>query len=212
MTEDEKGGQVVVLLHGWRAPGDDLVSLARELGRPRTRFLVPAAPLPEPGDGRAWWQIDRGTRPAHVWKDELPPQFRANAQVTEARLAVQALLREARERYAPDSVALVGFSQGAQLALDVALAGDPRVDRVAVLSGALIADSLPALRAATPPLPAVFVSHGRTDLVLPFQGAKSFQALLAERGYAVTFFPFAGGHAIPGDVVAALGQFLSGAG
>jgi phospholipase/carboxylesterase len=212
MAEAEQGGQVVVLLHGWRAPGDDLVSLARELARPRTRFLVPAAPLPEPGGGRAWWQIDRGTRPPHVWKDELPPDFRVNAQVTAARLGVQTLLREARARYAPESLALVGFSQGAQLALDVALAADPRVDRVAALSGALIADSLPALRAAEAPLPAVFVSHGQTDRVLPFQGAKSFQALLAQRGYAVTFLPFAGGHEIPADVVAALGRFLSGAG
>jgi phospholipase/carboxylesterase len=210
MTESEKGGQLVVLLHGWRAPGDDLVSLAGELARPRTRFLVPAAPLPEPGRGRAWWQIDRGTRPEKVSKDELPPNFRVNPQVTAARLAVQALLREAHERYAPDSVAIVGFSQGAQLALDVALAADPRVDRVAVLSGALIADSLPALRAATPPLPAVFVSHGRTDQVLPFDGATSVQALLTRRGYAVTFFPFPGGHQIPPDVVTALGRFLSG--
>jgi len=120
------------------------------------------------------------------------------------------LLREARERYAPDSVALVGFSQGAQLALDVALAADPPVDRVGALSGALLADSLPALRAAAPPLPAVFVSHGRTDRVLPFDGAKSVQGLLAQRGYAVTFIPFAGGHEIPADVVAALGRFLSG--
>lgn len=208
MSEQERGGQVVVLLHGWNAPGNDLVSLARELARPGTRFLVPAAPLSEPGGGRAWWHIGE-RRPAKVERDELPDHFEPNADVGRARAAVQQLLREAVQRYAPESIAVAGFSQGAQLALDVALAAEPRVDRVGVLSGALLADSLAALRAAQPPLPSVFVSHGRTDRVLPFNGGKSIERMLAARGYAVTFFPFAGGHAIPPDVVAALGAFLS---
>src|SRR5262245_27465846 len=58
LRANERGGQLVVLLHGWRAHGDDLVPLARELAGQRRRFLVPAAPLPEPGGGRAWWRID----------------------------------------------------------------------------------------------------------------------------------------------------------
>jgi phospholipase/carboxylesterase len=209
MSEGETGGQLVVLLHGWGAPGDDLVSLARELARPRTRFLVPAAPLPERGGGRAWWHIDTG-RPAKVDTDELPAAFQPSAQVAASRRALQELLREAVQRYAPESVAVAGFSQGAQLALDLALAADPRVDRVGVLSGALLADSLAALHAAKPPWPAVFVSHGQTDRVLPFSGGKSIETLLARRGYPVTFFPFPGGHAIPPEVVAALGRFLAG--
>src|ERR1700748_2641501 len=44
MREDEKGGLAIVLLHGWGAPGDDLVPLAEALARPGTRFFTPAAP------------------------------------------------------------------------------------------------------------------------------------------------------------------------
>src|SRR5574338_747614 len=55
-------GPAVVLLHGYGAPGDDLVVLSDYLDAPAgTRFFFPAAPLPMPlgyGDARAWWMID----------------------------------------------------------------------------------------------------------------------------------------------------------
>ena len=63
MREDERGGSAVVVLHGWGAPGDDLVPLAEALQRPGVRFFVPAAPLPEMGGGRAWWHLDPYARP-----------------------------------------------------------------------------------------------------------------------------------------------------
>src|SRR5947209_7274221 len=57
----------VVLMHGYGAPGDDLVSLAGALDAPKgTTFLFPEAPsmVASPalmsllGDARAWWPID----------------------------------------------------------------------------------------------------------------------------------------------------------
>src|SRR3954470_8865291 len=53
MPDEERGGAAVVLLHGWGAPGHNLLGLARALDRPRTRFFVPAGPL-EADRGRAW--------------------------------------------------------------------------------------------------------------------------------------------------------------
>jgi phospholipase/carboxylesterase len=208
LRADEKGGLLAVLLHGWRAHGDDLVSLAEELAHPRARFLVPAAPLPEPGGGRAWWRIDTNDRPAQVRSDELPRDYQPHRQVAASRQAVQALLRDARQRWAPDAIALVGFSQGAMLALDLALAADPPVTHVAVLSGSLLADSLPALHVKKPALPDVFVAHGRGDQMLPFAAGASIESVLAPHGYHVTFFPFDGGHQIPTAVVVQLRQFL----
>lgn len=210
MKPGELGGQLVVLLHGWGARGDDLVPLARALARPGARFLVPAAPLSEPGGGRAWWHRDPETRPAYAASDELSEDHRPHAQVTASRQAVQALLRDAKQRYAPDSIALGGFSQGAMLSLDVALAADPAVDRVAVLSGLLLADSLSSLRAQPPsaPRPALLVAHGSSDPVLPFRNAERIAGVLEPRGYRVTWVPFEGGHEIPPLVVARLREFL----
>src|SRR4051794_25872262 len=71
MRDDERGGTAVVLLHGWGAPGDDLLPLADEIGGPRTRFFAPAAPLPEVGGGRAWWHLDPDDRPMHAWDDTV---------------------------------------------------------------------------------------------------------------------------------------------
>ena len=60
-TDREGGGTgpVVVLLHGYGAPGTDLVPLWRELAVPReVRFVFPEAPLALGNGGRAWWQLD----------------------------------------------------------------------------------------------------------------------------------------------------------
>ena len=173
-------------------------------------MLFRSAPLPEPGGGRAWWRIDGGDSPVHVWADELPSGFRPNPEVGAARQAIQTLLRDARQRYAPDVIAIVGFSQGAMLALDVAIAAEPAVDRVAALSGVLIADSLPALRRGQAKPPSVFVSHGRKDGALPFAGGASAEKVLGAHGYPVRFVPFDGGHEIPATIVAELGRFLFG--
>jgi phospholipase/carboxylesterase len=208
MREDEKGGAAVVLLHGWGASGRDLVPLASAMSRPRTRFFVPAGPLAESGGGRAWWHADARDRPAHAWEAEPPPGYQPSRDVAAARLAVQTLLRSIKRRYAPDVLLLGGFSQGAMLSLDVALAADPPVDRVAVLSGVLLADSLAALRAQRSPRPLVFESHGRRDPVLPFPSGERARDLLTRYGFSVTWRPFEGGHEITPDLVKALAAFF----
>ena len=65
---NQKPELVVILCHGFGAPGDDLVPLGQWMGdqypelRKRVRFVFPEAPLSlaqmgMPG-GRAWWMID----------------------------------------------------------------------------------------------------------------------------------------------------------
>jgi phospholipase/carboxylesterase len=206
LEEDETGGAALVLLHGWGAPGDDLVGLAEALDGPRTRFFFPAGPLAERGGGRAWWHLDGPDRPAHAWDDQ-PRAEPPHPQLLAVRGAIQRVLRTIQRRYRPESLIIGGFSQGAMVALDVALAAAPVVDKVAVLSGVLLADSLPALRAPGPK-PAVFVSHGRRDGVLSFDGGERCQQLLAAHGVPVTWRPFDGDHEIPAGIVEELRAFL----
>ncbi len=208
MRDDERGGTAVVLLHGWGAPADDLEPLARALDRPRTRFFLPAGPLTEFGGGRAWWHLDLDDRSMYAANAEVPPGYQPHRPVIAAREVVQAQLRTIQERHAPDSIAIAGFSQGAMLALDVALAASPPVDRVAVLSGVLLADSIPAVRTARPSKPAVFVSHGRDDQVVPFHGGELAKEILESHGFAISWHPFDGGHEIPPAIVEELRVFL----
>ena len=209
MWEDERGATAVIVLHGWGAPGDDLVPLAQALRRPGVRFFVPAAPLPEMGGGRAWWHLDPTTRPPHAESDLLPAGFKPNAAVLAARAAVQGLIATVVERYAPASLALVGFSQGAMLSIDVALAGTPGVERVVAMSGVLLADSVPGLSAPRASRPRFLLSHGRQDPVVPFASGARAQELLEKHGFAVAWRPFNGMHEIPPAVLAEVRQFLS---
>jgi len=208
MRDDERGGTAVVVLHGWGAPGTDLVPLAEALNRPGARFFVPAAPLPEVGGGRAWWHLDPDTRPPHAVSDQLPPGFRPAPAVVAARTAVQALVATIVDRYAPTTVALVGFSQGAMLSIDVALAGTPRVDRVVAMSGVLLVDSVPALTAPHAAKPRFLLSHGRHDPVVPFATGSHARDLLDKHGFPVTWRAFDGGHDIPEPVLADVDRFL----
>jgi phospholipase/carboxylesterase len=121
---------------------------------------------------------------------------------------VQALLRELRRRYTPQRVALAGFSQGAMLSIDVALAADPPVDRVAALSGVMLVDSLAALKAPRQERPEFWLSHGRSDQVLPFAAGVAASKLLEQHGYDSVFLPFEGGHTIPRPALPELGRFL----
>jgi len=202
-----RGDAALVLLHGWGAQGDDLVPLARALARPNTTIFVPAAPLTQ-GGGRAWWHFDPTAPRAYAQGDSAPPGYPLNPAVASARRAVQTLVREVSERLAPPRMALAGFSLGAMLALDVALQCEPRIDRVAVLSGALLFDSLPALHAACSARPRVLVTHGQFDPVIPFANAEHAAAVLEQRGLTVDFRLFAGRHEIPREVRLALPDFL----
>ena len=209
MNEDQRGGVAVVVLHGWGAPGDDLVPLAEALKRPGVRFFVPEAPLPEVGGGRAWWHLDPNTRPPHASTDQLAPGFLPTAAVVAARAAVQGLIAAVVDRYAPTTVALVGFSQGAMLSIDVALAGTPGVDRVVALSGVLLMDSVPALTGPHPTRARFLLSHGRQDPVVPFPSGTAAKDLLEKNGFSVTWRPFDGGHEIPSPVLAEVDRFLT---
>jgi phospholipase/carboxylesterase len=209
-SDGEGGGDgpVVVLLHGFGAPGDDLVPLWRVLDVPRsTRFAFPAAPvgLPEFMGGRAWWLI-----PAEYWED--PGRDRSGeipAGLSAARASVVAMLDDLQRRLAPPSIVLGGFSQGAMLSVDVCAHDGRPLAGLALLSGTLIAAPLWAPRLPSRRGLPVLQSHGSADPLLVPAGADRLRACLTEAGLDVEWHPFRGGHEIPQSVVEALGAFIT---
>ena len=210
---DNGGALTVVLLHGFGAPGDDLVALAEVIDAP-ARFVFPEAPIELGGlygDSRAWWMLDlarleedlrRGTPSDR--RDEVPPGLPV------AREQVGRLLDQLAARYAasPDRLVLGGFSQGAMVALDVALHRDPPPAGLILMSGTLVAEAewtprMPALRGVP-----VLMSHGRADMLLPYAAAELLRDRLRGAGAAVEWHEFVGGHEIPSIVLAAAGAFL----
>lgn len=210
------GGPVVVLLHGFGAPGTDLVPLAQAIPVDRAvRFVFPMAPLaletgPEDYVARAWWMIDMLALTTAVSTrryDELASHEPAG--LAEARGALETLLDAVEKELSPGApVFLGGFSQGAMLATDTVLRGTRKLDGLIVLSGSLICQadwsSLASARSGL----RVFQSHGRSDPILPYSIAEQLRDMLSARGVAVQFHSFSGGHGIPSDVLSALGAFI----
>ncbi|MCA9583315.1 MAG: alpha/beta fold hydrolase [Myxococcales bacterium] len=215
-TDREGGGDgpLVVLLHGFGAPGTDLVPLWRVLDVPRgTRFVFPAGPLDLPlgfGDARAWWMIDfeaygralQTGKPRDL-PDDPPPGL------AEVRHRFGAFLTEMREALGPTPPIVGGFSQGAMVSLDQALHSDREIKGVALLSGSIPSKDLWEARFSSRAGLPVFQSHGKQDATLPFSLAEKLRDEMTAGGLEVTWQPFFGGHEIPQPVLDGLGHFIT---
>lgn len=212
---DRRGGgdgPAILLCHGFGAPGEDLVSLARVIDAgPGVRWFFPEAPLTVPGAGRAWWQLDMARIQAMMMRgdpralaDETPPglaKARADLEATIAAL-------ETERGVAREKLIIGGFSQGAMLTTEIALHASRPFAGLAVLSGNLLSAErwIEAAGRAGPSIHA-FLAHGRQDPVLPFAGAEALRALLEKSGASVDWVAHGGQHEIPPPVVTGLAAF-----
>jgi phospholipase/carboxylesterase len=208
-------GPVVVLMHGFGAPADDLIPLAEMLRPPGPiRFAFPAAPMSLPsmwGAGRAWWMIDvvrfqlATANEAHQLADKEPEGL------ADARAQVVAMLDELEAQLGASGERLVlgGFSQGAMVACDVALRSQRPLAGLLLMSGVMMCrpEWLPLLpaRAGLP----VFQSHGRQDPILPIVLATELRDAMVAAGLQHEWIDFSGGHEIPPQVVARASAFLA---
>lgn len=230
-------GPLVVLLHGYGAPGRDLVPLSQVLSAPAgTRFAFPAAPLslgPSLGpafvdlfDSRAWWHIDieRFERalsqidPRAGVPDVSSPALQALINDVPAGLAdarsklLSALDQMERELAVPaGQIVLGGFSQGSMLALDLALRSPRPLAGLVLFSTTMLcrADWLAGLPARKGLR--VFQSHGQHDPLLPFFIAEALRDTLKQGGLSVDFLPFRGAHEIPSVALRGASNLLQSA-
>lgn len=169
--------QLVILLHGVGADGNDLIGLAPMLsqGLPDAEFLAPNAP--EPCDmapvGRQWFSLqDRSA-------DVIEAGVRAAAPLVDKFIDDNCAIRQ----ITPDRVALFGFSQGCMMSLFVGLRRQTALAAVLGYSGALVApEKLAAEIVSRPP---VLLVHGEADPVVPYQMLAAAQAGLEAAGVDV---------------------------
>ena len=217
-TDGKGGGRgpLVLLLHGFGAPGNDLVSLADVLNVPTgTRFVFPEGPLSlsfGPRDARAWWLIDM----ARMAADQAAGRARDLSNeipkgLAPARETMLEFLKEVERKFGADprKTILGGFSQGAMLSCDLMLRTTQPYAGLVQLSGTLLAaqEWTPLLQKRKW-LP-VFQSHGIRDEILPYAGAERLRDALSMSGLAVEWHSFRGGHEIPEPVLQRLGVFLT---
>ena len=121
--------------------------------------------------------------------------------------SIDALLEDVFGRLSvdPKRLAIGGFSDGASYALSLGLANGDLFTHLIAFSPGFIS---PGRRRARP---AVYVSHGVRDGVLPIDRcSRRIVPSLRRGGYRVDYREFAGGHTVPREVARAALEWLTG--
>ena len=169
-TSGQSPKGLVVTLHGYGSNGEDLISLAPYWDRllPDVQFSSPNAPAHVPGFGGMYqWFAIESMDPIHLAKGarEAAPVLEAFLEAEMARFGVTKA-----------QTALVGFSQGTMMALQVGLASQEPYAGILGFSGALVGS--PAV-ASKPP---VLLVHGDQDDVVPLAASQMAQQFLSAAG------------------------------
>jgi len=189
----------LVLLHGWGADADDLLDLGAVLldADPAAiglSVVALRAPLPHPaGMGRQWYDLQQPEWP----------------QLPEARRALRRRLLALGASVPLEQTCLLGFSQGAAMAIDVATGCGPDATEALPLAGLVACSGYPHpdWQPRTPRTD-ILLTHGEQDPVVPFAASAALERSLAEAGGSVRRIAFPGGHSIDPELIAPVREFL----
>ena len=193
---DQAARAAVLMLHGLDMSPLQLVPVLRSLKLPAL-IALPSGPVERGAGRRGWWPVDDAVREARLragpvdLHDSHPPGREP------ARRVVHAAARELRERAPGLPLIVVGFSQGAMLALDCVLQDPPlAVDALALWSASRLAFSewgpaMHRLRGVR-----VDLVHGRADANLGIAAGRALRDTLVAEEARVRWSPFDGGHEI----------------
>ena len=185
-----------VLVHGRGASAQDILSLGAEFDQEDIAYLAPQA------ENHAWYPYSF-----------LAPLAQNEPHLSRALATLGATLeRLAKEGFAPERIALIGFSQGGCLALEYAARNAKRYGAIAGLSAGLIGPpgtprDYAGAFAATP----VFLGCSDVDPHIPLPRVHETRDVLARMGANVTERIYPGmPHTINADEIAAVGKLLAG--
>ncbi len=195
--------QLVLMLHGFGANGDDLIGLAQPLSRilPDAAFIAPNGPYPcqaNPFGGYQWfdlWQAESADR---------LPQLRRAAETVDAFVDSEL----DRLGLTAHQLAFLGFSQGTMLSLHVGLRRVIAPAGILGYSGRL--EAAEHLKDEITVRPPVLLIHGEEDPMLSIDQMTMAERRLTECGVTVQTHSCPGlGHGIDADGIRLGGDFLN---
>lgn len=197
----------IIWLHGLGADGHDFVPIADELELPvAVRYIFPHAPMrPVTINGgfvmRAWYDIAS----QRIDAQQDAAGIRASQSLVDALIA-----QEVAHGIAPHNIFLAGFSQGGAIALHTALRQTAPLGGVLALSAYLpLAEHIPGELSEQTKATPVFMAHGRSDPIVPYElGVASRDALL-KFGYTVAWHEYAMQHSVCEEELRDISAWLS---
>jgi phospholipase/carboxylesterase len=193
---------LVVLLHGHDSDSQALINHALNWAPtlPKAEFLAAEAAFACDGSpsARQWFDM----------ADKSPAKM-IDGIKTVAPLLDTFLDEMLAKRRLPDShLALVGFSQGAMLALHVGLRRPKQMAAIVAFSGAVF--DLESLASEIRSKPPVLLIHGEADPVVPFAAMTDTKSVLKAHGVPVKSMKRPGlRHEMDDDGVIAADEFLT---
>src|ERR1700747_2225779 len=193
--------RLVILLHGLGADGNDLIGLAPYWAPllPTAEFLSPNAPFPcdMAPYGYQWFSA----------QDRSPAAVLAGVRA--AAPFLDAFIDDALAKRGLDDadLALVGFSQGTMMSLNVGLRPSKPVAGIVGFSGRLLAPELLASELRS--RPRTLLVHGTDDPLVPYESLAAAEATLKGADVPVETLPCPGiGHSIDEHGLGRGGAFL----
>ena len=199
--------RLVVFLHGYGADGNDLIDVGRAWQSilPDTAFVSPHAPerWARRRSGRQWFPLFTRA-PNERWEG-----------ATKAAPGLERFLETelARRKLPPSALALVGFSQGTMMALQVGLRRAAPPAAIVGYSGIFVLPDKTKAEAVAGEIkskPPVLLIHGDQDDLIPVQALLQGAQDLAALGVPVEWHISAGvGHGIDQEGLRHGGTFLA---
>lgn len=190
----DKNAPLLILIHGYGSNEEDLFSFVPQMD-PGIHIISLRAPYDMPPYGAAWYAIDYTADKG---------KFSDLNQARQSMNTIRKFLGEITHKHSitPSSLNVLGFSQGAILALALAFTEPTLFKNVVGMSGYLNEDLVEdyelmesRFRESENPTN-FFISHGTMDQVIPFKWAIQIQPILERLNADYVFKEYPIGHGV----------------
>jgi phospholipase/carboxylesterase len=183
---------VLILLHGYGSSENDLISLAKSLDE---RFITFSLRAPFNGRevGYSWYELS------------FRPNKKLSCNYNEAKQSeakILSFISNACSAYKADStkVFLLGFSQGAIMAYDIAIKNPKKIAGIMALSGRMLEETRKIKVDADAKNVKYFIAHGKQDNIIDVAEADSANTYLKSKEINdLTYKKYEIPHSLSGD-------------
>ena len=191
---------LLVMLHGYAEDETRMASLSAQLD-PRLHIVSVRAPIRLKKGSYAW---------CHVRFTPLGPSDNV-CEAEESRFMLVDMLKSFPQKLGCDAtnIYVMGFSQGATMALNLALSIPERLAGAASLCGRALPETLtaPEYPEAMRGLPVLLIAS-LEDTVVPIRHVRATYQALQDSGMTVTWREFSAGHEILPEMIQTLNGWL----